>query len=118
MRSRCASLAWIAMRDTDACAPARDVAAYLDQLVELARQASDRGDDRGDATEQAVMLAELQRRGDRAMQLAITHARRHGASWRELAAALQMPVTTLRRRYAVGGAEAAPEEAGDATPGQ
>ena len=100
------------MTNVDGCLPARDVAAYLDQLVELARQASDRGD----ATEQAVVLAELQRHGERAMHLAVAHARRHGASWRDLAAALDTPVTTLRRRYADADGAAVAQAPDDGRP--
>ena len=90
------------MTGAEAYSPPRDVVAYLTRLQELAQYAAERGD----ATEQAVLVAELQRLGMQALQFAVAHARQRGASWRDLAGALGIPVTTLRRQYAAGAMSA------------
>ena len=59
------------MTGAEAYSPPRDVVAYLTRLQELAQYAAERGD----ATEQAVLVAELQRLGMQALQFAVAHAR-------------------------------------------
>ncbi|MFI6097737.1 LuxR C-terminal-related transcriptional regulator [Lentzea sp. NPDC051213] len=70
-----------------------DVAAYLNEVVQLAMSADP------DAASQAVALAQVQRVAAWGLYTAVTAAREDGASWRDIADLLEVSSATLYRRY-------------------
>jgi predicted ATPase/DNA-binding CsgD family transcriptional regulator len=94
-----------------------DANRYLERLAEVA------GDARGvrDATTKAAALLEAQQVAAWGLRAAVSLARQSGLSWRELAAALDVPAATLHRQFQQGGGlfppPGAPEPAPSRSPG-